>query len=155
MGKSFLKNLLLVLFVGVFIISCKKDSDTVEPVTIDGTWKILNLNVTLGGNTIDYWTFYNQFYPCTKDITISFDTKSNFSVFEPAGCVDDNGDSFLPIGKTGTFTLGTDNKLILKESGGQTLEGNVVVESDKITWNTKLDISGVSTDIVAKFTRVQ
>ncbi len=153
MKKAVVKNLLGIFFFGVLIFSCKKDN--VDPVTIDGTWRVTNLNVTIGGSTVDYWSLYNQFFPCTKDITVTFDLNNSFSVFEPKGCVDDNGDSFLPLGKSGTYTFSTDNKLILKEAGGQTLEGTVIVESDQITWTTKTDVNGVSTDILAKFARVQ
>ncbi|MCP9767810.1 hypothetical protein EGI22_07790 [Lacihabitans sp. LS3-19] len=151
-----LKSSVLVIFFGVLVglTGCKKE-DVGPNAKIAGTWKITSANYKDSSQAFDIWALYNAFYPCTKDITMTFTEDNKYSVFEPNDCKDDNGESLFIFTPTGTFNLTNDTALDIIESDATPYNGNVVFEDGKFTWTYEETFEGELSSLVVVFTKVK
>ena len=151
-----IKSSVLVVFLVILIgfTACKKE-DVGPNSKIEGTWKITSANYKDGSQAFDIWALYNAFYPCTKDITISFTADNKYSVFEPTDCTDDDGESLFLFTPTGTFTLTDDTMLDIIESDATPYNGKVVFEDGKFTWSYEETFEGELSSLVIVFTKVK
>jgi Domain of unknown function (DUF5004) len=153
---KFLKFNALVLFSAAILglSGCAKE-DVSPNSKIVGTWKITSGTYKDTSGSLDFWTLYNAFYPCTKEITMSFTEDGKYSVSEPKGCVDDDGLSLFIFSKTGTFVLTDNTSLDIVEDDATPYKGKVVFADGKFTWTYDEVFQGQLTSLIMVFTQVK
>jgi hypothetical protein len=153
---KFLKLNVIVIFSAVILglSGCAKE-DVGPNAKIVGTWKITSGVYKDPSQSLDFWALYNAFYPCTKEITMSFTEDGKYAVTEPKGCVDEDGLSLFIFSKTGTFTLTNNISLDIIEDDLTPYKGKVVFEDGKFTWTYDELFQGQTTTLTVIFTQVK
>ncbi len=153
---KFIKFNSLVIFSAVILglSGCAKE-DIGPNAKIVGTWKITSGVYKDPSQSLDFWALYNAFYPCTKEITMSFTEDGKYSVSEPKGCVDEDGLSLFIFSKTGTFTLTDNISLDIIEDDMTPYKGKVVFADGKFTWTYDEVFQGEATTLTVIFTQVK
>jgi hypothetical protein len=154
MKFSKLKSFAIVSVLIIGLIGCKKE-DVGPNAKIVGTWKISSGVFKDSSGPLDFWALYNAFYPCTKEITMSFTEDGKYSVTEPSGCVDEDGLSLFLFSKTGTFTLTDNISLDIIEDDMTPYKGKVVFADGKFTWTYDEVFQGEATTLTVIFTQVK
>ena len=146
--------LFIALFALIIVVGgCSKKEDVSPNAKLVGTWKIQSANIKDSSQDFDFWALYNAFYPCTKQITMTFTDDLKYSVFEPGDCKDKNGESLFIFTKTGSFQLTDNTKLDIIDSGATPYKGTVVFETGKFTWTYTETDGGVTSTITMVFVK--
>jgi hypothetical protein len=108
---------LVVLFVLLTMIACKKDSDDPSPSDgVEGSWQITAINVVPAYNGIsNYLTLTGD--TCPSQITFDFKSNNSLEITAPAACTATRDQLNTLIGVDNTTTWKVDNNTLILTTG--------------------------------------
>lgn len=143
-------SLLVLTFVFVSLISCKKDSDEPTPseIGLEGSWQITAITVTPPQSGItDFLAFYNGFAgnQCLSTIKFTFKVGGKIETTIPAGCESAKAAAETQLGLNDnttwkvngdklTLTSTTTNEYTIKVDGSTMNLTNTTVDSNGTTY---------------------